>query len=434
MLTLAVGASFIALILLIEHRFHKIPAALVALVLGIAISAVLGLEARGVEVVGEVPAGLAPPKLPGITFNDLILLIPGAMGIALVNFAEAYGPARNFATKHRYKIDANQELIGLGAANLGAGLFQGFSIGSSLSKSAANDRAGAKTPVSLLVCAALTVVVALFFTPLFGPLPEAVLGAVVITAVIGMMKFKKMRRYLEVNRLDFWLALIAMLGVLTFEPLVGLLIAVVLSLILLVLRASRPKLKVLGRAPGRLNLVDTAQFPDATTVPGLLVIRPESEVFFANSGVLREEVLGLVQASDPPAKAVLLDLESTSELDAPERGSHQRNEGGTGAPGSEAHAGARARRCPGGSRPQRRHRRHRRGQLLSAHDGRHCGVPGGKRDVADADRDRPGGHSGARVACLGRREHAEGRRRRKSQVGCHPNLARRDQQRHERIK
>ena len=134
------------------------------------------------------------------------------------------------------------------------------------------------------MCAALTLVVALFFTPLFGPLPEAVLGAVVITAVIGMMKFKKMRRYLEIRRLDFWLALIAMLGVLTFEPLVGLLIAVVLSLILLVLRARRPQAEGCSDAPraGSTWVFDTAQFPDATTVPGLLAIRPESE------GVLRQ--------------------------------------------------------------------------------------------------------------------------------------------------
>jgi len=153
-LTLIVGVISIALLLFLEHRFHKIPAALVVMIVGIVASVALGLEARGVHVVGEIPAGLVPPKIPDVTLQDLWLLLPAALGIALVNFAEAYGPARGFAAHHQYEINANQELIGLGAANMGAGLFQGFSIGSSLSKSAANDRAGAQTPVSLLVCAA----------------------------------------------------------------------------------------------------------------------------------------------------------------------------------------------------------------------------------------------------------------------------------------
>jgi sulfate permease, SulP family len=145
-LTLIVGALSIALLLFLEHRFHKIPAALVVMIAGILASALFGFAARGVHVVGEIPAGFVPPKIPDVTLQDLWLLLPAALGIALVNFAEAYGPARGFASKHKYEIDPNQELIGLGAANLGAGLFQGFSIGSSLSKSAANDRAGAKRP------------------------------------------------------------------------------------------------------------------------------------------------------------------------------------------------------------------------------------------------------------------------------------------------
>jgi MFS superfamily sulfate permease-like transporter len=167
LLTLAVGLISIALLFFLEHRFHKLPAALIVMVLGIIISALFGLEQLGVKVVGEIPAGLAPPKIPALATDDWLLLLPAAFGIALVNFAEAYGPARSFASKHRYEIVANQELIGLGAANLGAGLFQGFSIGSSLSKSAANDRAGAKTPIALIVCALMTILVALFFTPLF---------------------------------------------------------------------------------------------------------------------------------------------------------------------------------------------------------------------------------------------------------------------------
>jgi sulfate permease, SulP family len=235
----------------------------------------------------------------------------------LVNFAEAYGPARSFAVKHGDEINANQELIGLGAANMGAGLFQGFPIGSSLSKSAANDHAGAKTPVALIVCAILTLVVALFFTPLFAPLPEAVLAAVVVVAVIGMIKVKAIRRLYRLNRVDFALAIVAVFGVLTFEALEGLMIAVILSLLALVWRASQSNLSVLGREPDRIVLSDSRRHPENRTLPGLLIIRPDQGLFFANADTLRNEITKLVDDSQPPARFILLDLEMSNQLDVP---------------------------------------------------------------------------------------------------------------------
>jgi sulfate permease, SulP family len=317
LLTLAVGLVSLALLFSMERYFHKLPAALIVMLLGIFFSSLFALELKGVHVVGEIPAGLAPPKLPGLSAEQWLLLLPGAFGIALVNFAEAYGPARSFAGKHGYEIDANQELVGLGAANLGAGLFQGFSIGSSLSKSAANDRAGAKTPVALIVCAILTVIVALFFTPFFAPLPEAVLGAVVIVAITGMIKIKAFRRLYRLNRTDFTLAIVAMLAVLTFEALEGLLIAVILSLLVLVWRASQPKMSVLGREPGRILFSDSRRHPENHTLPGLLVLRPDEGLFFANADSLRNDILGLVDAAKDPVRVVLLDLEMSNELDVP---------------------------------------------------------------------------------------------------------------------
>jgi high affinity sulfate transporter 1 len=316
-LTLLIGLVSIALLFLLEHRFHKLPAALIVMVLGIVFSVLFGFEGLGVHVVGEIPAGLAPPKIPAISLDQWLLLLPAAFGLALVNFAEAYGPARSFAARHRYEISADQELVGLGAANLGAGLFQGFSIGSSLSKSAANDRAGAKTPVALIVCAVLTVLVALFFTPLFEPLPEAVLAAVVVVAITGMVKIKAIRRLYRLNRFDFVLAIVAVLGVLTFEALEGLLIAVILSLIALVWRASQSKLSVLGREPGRFILSDTRRHPENRTIPGLLILRPDEGLFFANADALRNEIMALVESAQPPARVVLLDLEMSNQLDVP---------------------------------------------------------------------------------------------------------------------
>jgi sulfate permease, SulP family len=317
LLTLMIGLISIALLFTLEHYFHKLPAALIVMLLGIFFSSLFALEQYGVHVVGEIPAGLVPPKLPGLSPDMWVLLLPGAFGIALVNFAEAYGPARSFGGKHGYEIDTDQELVGLGAANLGAGMFQGFSIGSSLSKSAANDRAGAKTPVSLIVCAILTVVVALFFTPFFAPLPEAVLAAVVIIAITGMIKVKAIRRLYRLNRMDFGLAIVAMLGVLTFDALEGLLVAVIVSLLALVWRASQPRLSVLGREPGRFIFSDSRRHPENHILPGLLILRPDEGLFFANAEALRNDILKQVENSQPGVRVALLDLEMTNQLDVP---------------------------------------------------------------------------------------------------------------------
>ena len=315
--TLITGVLCLILLVALEHYFHKIPAALVALVFGILISVVFGLEARGVEVVGEIPAGLAPPQWPAVGLQNWWLLFPGALGLALVNFAEAIGPARNFAASHKYKMDANQELIGLGTANFGAGLFQGFPIGSSLSKSAANDRAGAHSQMSGIIAAGVTVVVALFFTQFFYALPEAALGAIVIVAVSGMVKIAKLKHLQRVRREDFILALVALLAVLTFETLEALLIAVIVSLFALVWRASHPRLAVLGRIPGRLDFSDIRRYPDNKTIPGLLMVRPENGLFFANAAGFREAIIAEMTSSAEPVKAVLLDLGATTDLDVP---------------------------------------------------------------------------------------------------------------------
>jgi MFS superfamily sulfate permease-like transporter len=317
LLTLALGIVSMTLLFLLEHRFHKLPAALIVMLLGIIVSALFGLAQLGVHVVGEIPAGLTAPKLPGLSMNQWLLLLPGAFAIALVNFAEAYGPARSFANKNRYEIQADQELVGLGFANLGAGLFQGFSIGSSLSKSAANDRAGAKTPVSLIVCAIFTILVALFFTPFFAPLPEAVLAAVVVVAIVGMVKVKTIRRLYRLNRLDFALAITAALGVLTFDALEGLLIAVILSLLALIWRASQSKMSSMGREPGRLIFSDQRRHPENHVLPGLLILRPDEGIYFANADALRSEIIQRVEDAQPPVQVVLLDLEMSNGLDVP---------------------------------------------------------------------------------------------------------------------
>ena len=317
LLTLATGLVCLGLMIALERFLPRIPAALAALVVGIAMSVALGLEGRGVEVVGALPSGLATPQWPAISLHDWWLLLPGAAGLALVCFAEAIGPARAFAASHRYPIDPNQEFIGLGASNFGAGLFQGFPIGASLSKSAANDEAGAHSEMSGVVAALLTALVALFFTQLFYALPEATLGAIVVVAVAHMVKVKELRHLYRVRRVDFALAMVALLAVLTVEILQALLLAVVISLFALVWHASKPMVAVLGRVPNSVDFSDIRRHPENRTIPGLLVVRPESGLFFANAAGVKDAITREIGATSAPVRAVVIDMGAASDLDAP---------------------------------------------------------------------------------------------------------------------
>ncbi len=316
LLTLAVGVAGIAGMIVLERRLPRVPAALVVLLASIAVSVAFGLESQGVKVVGTLPAGLRGPTLPGVGLDAVPLLLAGAVGIALVAFAEAIGPANEFAREHGGKIDPNRELIAIGASNTGAGLFTGFPIGSSLSKSAANDRAGARTPASLVTAAAATALVALFLTPLFEPLPEATLGAIVIVAVTGMMKVGKMRRLWDLRPIDFWLAMIALVGVLVVPTLEALAIAVVVSLGVLVWRASEGNMTFLGRAGGGLEPVDLRTEP-AAAIPGLLIVRPDEMLFFANVVAVRDGIVDAVAEMEPRPSVVMIDLSLTPEVDVP---------------------------------------------------------------------------------------------------------------------
>lgn len=316
--TVVVGVTTLVLMVALERWFHRIPAALVALVYGIVVVTLFDLDMRGVHVVGEIPSGLAAPTFPDVDVHDLVALLPAALAITLVMFAEAIGPGRSFGRKHGYQIREDQELVGLGAANLGAGLFQGFPIGASLSKSAASDAAGGRTQVAGVVAAAATALVALFLTPLFENLPEAALGVIVIVAVSGMLKIGELRRLFRLRRTDFWLAVTALVGVLTFdEVLYGLLVAVLASLLALVMRTGRPQMSQLGRLPGTLEYRSLATHPEAVHPPEMLILRPDEAVFFANVESLREVVRDRVDTAEPPVRTVLLDLQLTNDLDVP---------------------------------------------------------------------------------------------------------------------
>lgn len=315
--TLVVGVSSLAFLFLIERFLPKIPGAVTLLAVAIAVSTLLGLEERHVHVVGAIPAGLPPIGLPDLNYlvARIFEIIPAAIAVALLSFTESVAIARTYATKYGYPVGVNQEMIALGAANIGAGLSQGFIVDGSLSKSAASEAAGANSQVVSLITAALVLLTILFLTPLFYNLPEATLGAIVIHAVWHLINFHQLQRYYELNKADFRAALVALVGVLLIGILGGLVIAVLTSLLALLVNAKSPRIALLGKLSAQENVYRSLDYhPDAITYPGLLIFRFDERLFFANAPTFSAKLRAIV-AADPSLRVVLVDAEPINSID-----------------------------------------------------------------------------------------------------------------------
>ena len=314
--TFAVGAGTIAVIVVLSRFLPRIPAGLVAVALALILSTALDLEEHGVSVVGEIPRGLPSLGLPDVGLGQVLDLMAGVAGIALLAFAESIAGARSLAARQGYEIDPNQELVALGTANIGAGLAQGFSVDASLSRSAVGESAGVKTQVSGLIGVGLLIITLFALAPLFHNLPNAALAGLVITAVAGLVDVRGLRRLARLDWRDFGLSILALTGVLLFGILEGLLIAVVASLLVLVWRAYRPASAVIGRLPGDEESDETFRFrnieqhPGCETFPGLVIFRFENELFFANANGFRAEIRQLVRDTTPTVHEVLVDAAS----------------------------------------------------------------------------------------------------------------------------
>ncbi|MEZ0094923.1 SulP family inorganic anion transporter [Streptacidiphilus sp. EB129] len=314
---LAVGVIALLLLFVLESLMPRLPASLVVLALGLLLSAAFGLKDHGVAIVGTIPSAVPVPRLPGIPAGDWLKLAGGALGVALVVFAETFGVADRFAREHGDEADADREMISVGASNLVVGFVRGFAVSGSASRSAAAAGAGSRSPMTSLIAAALVLVTAAFLTPLLTDLPEPVLGAIVIMAVRGFLKVGELRRYARLDRPGLWVALTALFGVLLFDLLPGLLLAVALSLVLFIAAASRPRLAVLGRLPGSSRYGDTEQHPDAVPPSGVLVVRPDGGLFFGNITRTRLALLELIRSGESTPRAVVLDLTASHHLGLP---------------------------------------------------------------------------------------------------------------------
>lgn len=310
------GLAGIVILLLMEVKLPRWPSGLIVVLASIVLMSVTNLAARGVAITGEIPSGLPTPQLPAVFDLNLVrLLLPLALSVFMLAYVEGMSMARTFADKHHYKIDADQELLALGMSNLGVGVFQGFPIGGSMSRSAVGDKSGAQSLLTGGVAALFIAVVLMFLTGLFTNLPETILAAVVIVAVKGLFKTKALKHLYHVNRVEFWIAFVVLVSVLLFGMLEGVLIGVIASLLLLAYRAALPHTAVLGRIPGTTQFSDLERNPGNEQIPGVLVYRLDATLFYANAPVIREQLTQLVSALEPRPKWVVLDLASSPTID-----------------------------------------------------------------------------------------------------------------------
>jgi sulfate permease, SulP family len=316
--TVLVGVSALALILGLRRVAPAVPGALVLVAGGMIVSALFDLGEHGVALVGEVPRGLPAPELPSLTLvgDHVATVAIAAVALLLIGFSQTAGDARAFASRHRYRIDVNQESVGQGMANVGAGLFQGMPVSTSLSASSLNESAGARTPLASLVTGGLVVATLIVLAPLFSDLPTAVLGAVIIDAVVfGMIDVGELRRLYRVTRFDFWVAAAAVIGVLSVGVLAGVVIGVGLSLIWLVYVSTRPPMPLLGREAGSDVFRDLDGNPDDETFRGIAILRLDGALFFATAEALEDRIRELAE-DDRADRALVLDLEGVNFVDS----------------------------------------------------------------------------------------------------------------------
>jgi high affinity sulfate transporter 1 len=311
---LAIGG--VALVLLVLGRIYlkNRPVTLFVVIGGIVAASWLDAGALGVKLLGEVPQGLPPLRLPAMQWSDVNDLLPLAMACFLLGAAETVAIGRMFALKHGYRLEPNQEFLALAAANLGAGLGQGFAVSGGMSQSLVNESGGARSPLSGLIAALIIAVVVLFFSGLLRNLPQPVLAAVVLVAVAGLFKVDELKRLWHFHRSEFLVAAAALAGVLGSGLLRGVLIGAVISLVLLLRRASQPHVAVLGRVPGTELYGSLAANPENERTPDVFVFRPDSAIVYFNCEYLRDRFVEL-QAQEPPARLAIWSLSTVSGVD-----------------------------------------------------------------------------------------------------------------------
>jgi high affinity sulfate transporter 1 len=312
---LTMGLAALAVLVLGKIYLKHKPVTLVVVIAGIVAASWLDAGALGVKLLGDVPQGIPPIGLPAVQWSDLNELLPLAMACFLLAATETVAIGRMFSLKHGYRLNPNQEFLAIASANLGAGLGHGFPVSGGMSQSLVNESAGARTPLSGLIAALLIVVVVLFFSGLLRDLPQPVLAAIVLVAVAGLFKVDELKRLWRFDRTEFAIAAAALAGVLWSGLLRGVLIGAVISLVLLLRRASQPQVAVLGRVPGTDFYGNIAPNPENERTPGVFVFRASSAILYFNSEYLHDRFIELLEQEQPPARLAIWSLSTVPAVD-----------------------------------------------------------------------------------------------------------------------
>jgi high affinity sulfate transporter 1 len=314
LVALAIGASTLALILILK-RWPRVPGILIAVVAATGVVAVFDLAKRGVSVLGPLPQGLPSPRFPLVHLDELVPILMGGVAVALVSFADTSVLSRTYAARLRTSVDPNQEMVGLGVANLAAGLFQGFPVSSSSSRTPVAEAAGAKSQLTGVV-GALAIALLLVLAPrLLQYLPHTALAAVVIASAIGLVEVSDLRRIYRIQRWEFWLSMACFAGVATFGAIPGIGLAIVIAVIEFLWDGWRPHSAVLGRVDRVKGYHDITRYPEAHLIPGLVLFRWDAPLFFANAELFHERVLDAVASSPTPVRWLVVAAEPVTSID-----------------------------------------------------------------------------------------------------------------------
>jgi MFS superfamily sulfate permease-like transporter len=312
---LAVGGSALALILMLKRR-PRVPGMLVAVTAATVVVAVFDLASRaGISVLGPLPQGLPLPRLPLVPVDSLTSILTGGLAVALVAFADTSVLSRTYAARLRTPVDPNQEMIGLGIANVAAGFFQGFPISSSSSRTPVAEAAGAKTQLTGVVGATAIALLLVFAPALLQDLPNTALAAIVIAAAIGLIEVKDLRRIYRIQRWEFWLSITCFAGVAVFGAIPGILFAIVIAIIEFLWDGWRPHSAVLGEVEHVRGYHDITRYPGARLIPGLVLFRWDAPLFFANAEFFHGRVLAAVASSPTPVRWLVVAAEPVTSID-----------------------------------------------------------------------------------------------------------------------
>jgi SulP family sulfate permease len=320
LVVLLFGIAAIAFLMVGDKYLSGKPVAIVVVILSVLAITFTSLGSMGFKTVGLIPAGLPEFRLPDLSSvdlgNDVMNILPLAFACFLLAYIESVSAAKTLAQKNGYDIDAGQELLALGVANLATALGQGYPVSGGLSQSAVNEKAGAKTPISLVIASVAIGISLLFLTGLLKNLPMVILAAIVLVAIKGLVDIKEIRRMYRVNRFDFIIAMTALVAVIVFGILKGVLIAALFSLILIIRAVSSPHIAFLGRIPGTNRYTDIQRHPDNELIPGILLFRVEASLFYFNVAFIYRTIWARIKESESSLRTVIFDMSTSSYVDS----------------------------------------------------------------------------------------------------------------------